>query len=401
MKKTVEREGNPRKGKSWIIAAFSILAIRIFATWFPDATESVYSNGLFAIVRYILDYTFGLLPFPGILLLLIVAIYGLIRRRRKIKCMGGLSSGRKKPRLLYRFLVAISMIWIFYTLSWGFNYLRPSFIMKNGLAEFVPDTIFVKSEARAVMAMMEQVRGEISPGGKEDTISVSHDILPADLNSVLDREVKRTLIAKNYSPAGDVKIRTIWPDGLLLRFGISGIYFPFTGEGHVDGSLTACDLPFTMAHEIAHGYGIADESEANAIAWFALAESEYPVFQYAAYLNHYRFLAAGWMQLDSLEFKVFADSIAPGIRADLLAIRSNRIRYRPWFPEISESVNDFFLRIQGIEQGIRSYGKFVLILKAWQEKNMAGQSYLYKCTLPASSAPFFDLSSSSEISFWK
>lgn len=57
-------------------------------------------------------------------------------------------------------------------------------------------------------------------------------------------------------------MRVLEPAGCLLVFGTAGIFWPFSGEGYVDSGLDSLVIPFTMAHEFAHGFGWTDEGNA-------------------------------------------------------------------------------------------------------------------------------------------
>src|SRR5690606_40629206 len=61
----------------------------------------------------------------------------------------------------------------------------------------------------------------------------------------------------------DIRVQNIKPSGTLRRMSIAGIYNPFTGEANLDNAMPSLPQIFTTAHEIAHGYGITSEGEAN------------------------------------------------------------------------------------------------------------------------------------------
>ena len=75
------------------------------------------------------------------------------------------------------------------------------------------------------------------------------------------------------------------PNGILLRFNSSGVYFPFTGEGHVDNGLHPVSKPFTIAHELGHGYGFGSEDVCNFLGFLACVRSDNPAIRYAGYLT--------------------------------------------------------------------------------------------------------------------
>ena len=92
--------------------------------------------------------------------------------------------------------------------------------------------------------------------------------------------------------SGRVRVRQPWPNGFLLRWSTAGIYIPQTGEGHIDRGLLAVQKPFTIAHEMAHGYGVADEGACNFIAWLACSQSRDPWVRFGGALTYWRYAAA-------------------------------------------------------------------------------------------------------------
>jgi len=60
----------------------------------------------------------------------------------------------------------------------------------------------------------------------------------------------------------------------MRKVGVAGIYMPFTGESYCDGTFPEVVKVFIKAHEMSHGYGVADEGEADYFAYKALSENQ-------------------------------------------------------------------------------------------------------------------------------
>lgn len=71
---------------------------------------------------------------------------------------------------------------------------------------------------------------------------------------------------------------------ILSRISFTGFFFPFTGEANINVSSPACLIPSTIAHELAHQRGIAEEDEANFVGILACLEDGDPVYCYSACL---------------------------------------------------------------------------------------------------------------------
>ena len=91
---------------------------------------------------------------------------------------------------------------------------------------------------------------------------------------VLEREDLVDALEKGWGEASRVfgepgADRSFGPPKPLLAsrsldyLGVSGIYFPFTGEANFNGGTPPVSLPRVMGHEMSHQRGYAREDEAN------------------------------------------------------------------------------------------------------------------------------------------
>ena len=91
-------------------------------------------------------------------------------------------------------------------------------------------------------------------------------------------------ISENYGNA-----KYILSSNLMCYTGITGIYFPFTGEANINVGVPNLYIPSTTLHEMAHQRGYASEDEANFIAYLASINHPHIDFKYSGYilaLNH-------------------------------------------------------------------------------------------------------------------
>jgi hypothetical protein len=152
----------------------------------------------------------------------------------------------------------------------------------------------------------------------------------------------------------------------MMRFSSTGIYIPYFGEGYMAGNLLPFERPFTMAHEMAHGYGITDEGAANFLAFLTCEASPEPMVRYSGYASYWSY-ASGELLRD--EFKALWADLPEGMKADLLAAQKNAARYRGALDKISRKVYARYLKSQRIEDGLRSYSRFVGLVTAWKKKS--------------------------------
>jgi len=181
--------------------------------------------------------------------------------------------------------------------------------------------------------------------------------------------VEKLLEKLNYPTAGTVRGRQLQPKGILLRFSTAGVYFPWTGESNIDAGLHPIQIPFTMAHEFAHGYGFTDEGTCNFLAYLACIQSENKMFQYSGHLSYWRYLASSYRRFDRENYTAYFKTLPKGIIADLYAIDANSDKYPNILPELRDAAYDTYLKTQGIGEWMKSYSRIVMLVKAWREKD--------------------------------
>ena len=236
----------------FIVLGLLTLLLRIPMGLFPAFTEGVYSRGFFLGVRYLLDYTIGWSPIPFSYIVILALIgYWTWKVLRKAK-----PTGPKFKRALLNLAGFAGAFLFFFHFLWGFNYERTPIEQHLGLQldSMTVDQLCFEAEWAARQA--EADRAAI-PGVTTD--SLSDAVIPADLEERVRTAIASTMQAMDYPYAGRVRGRVLVPGGWMLRVGIGGIYNPFTGEGNVSGAQTPQKIPYTMAHEMAHGCGFGDE----------------------------------------------------------------------------------------------------------------------------------------------
>ncbi len=156
----------------------------------------------------------------------------------------------------------------------------------------------------------------------------------------------------------------------LMYNGIIGMFMPLSGEAGVPLSVPPAPMPYTMAHEAAHRLGIASEEEANFAAFLACAESDDIRFLYSGYYSAFTYCYSSLFsvspeQCSNLKeqyleteggYLVFLD------RSDSAAIYG---RYESPLQDVSDQINDTYLKTFSEESGIRSYGEVTDDLIAW------------------------------------
>lgn len=348
----------------WISSGIIAIIIRMVLSDHPEIIEQYYSRGLFPLIRYFLDYTIGLVPFPMIHIFIIglVAIL-FIRIRRFFKL-----PLKWQHRLLTGILGVTTFIsggiFLFLVL-WGFNYGRVPLEIQLQLQPQPLTVEELKTELETTAEQLIQLRAAI-PNVTEEALT--DDYFPSDLEYQLRLALTDWLQQNHYPTPGRMRGRMLYPKGIFLRFSSSGLYFPFTGEGNVDAGLLHLQRPFVLAHELSHGYGFGDEGLCNFLGYMACMNATDPVIRYCGQLGYYRYVASDYLRYYPEEYQRFRANLPIGIPNDLNAINDNLNEYPDIMPRIRYAAYDTYLKAQGIEEGMKNYNRIVMLARAYREK---------------------------------
>ena len=158
----------------------------------------------------------------------------------------------------------------------------------------------------------------------------------------------------------------------LMYNGIIGMFMPVTGESGVPGSVPTVVLPFTMAHEAGHRLSLAAEEQANFAAYLACTYSDDVRFIYSGYYNAFSYCFSALYRADQEKamelYHKYDEDIGVTLvkidRRDTAAVYS---RYDSPLQEVSDQINDTYLKTFDEESGIRSYGEVTDYLIAWYQ----------------------------------
>lgn len=161
------------------------------------------------------------------------------------------------------------------------------------------------------------------------------------------------------------KPKPVLASEVMSYLDISGIYCPFTFEANVNVHQNDSAIPFTMCHELSHLSGYMREDEANFIAFLAGANSNDPDFRYSStFIAMIHASNALYAAAPDLWEQVY-DMKSDAVLRDSTANSKYWQQYDTPVAEASNKVNDTYLKANGQEDGIRSYGRMVDLLLAY------------------------------------
>ncbi len=349
----------------WFIFLLFTLALRVLFQAYPYLTEHFYSRGFFQVVRNILDYLLGWMPFPLVYLLFAFLLWKLGKGIRHLiwdKTRSLLPRLLQSGRHLLSFCCAT--VALFYWL-WGYNYNRVPIEEQLALPPVSLTTEDIKTTLEAQTALVLHLRLQI----QADSSQAMDQTFPAEqLEPAVRQDVQALLQSLQFPTPGHVRGRQpFWP-GFLLRFGAAGIYNPFTGECNIDRGMHDLTKPYNLAHEFCHGYGFGDEGTCNFLAYLALSQSNQPFLRYSAELDYWRELAGTYKRLEPEVYASFRAGLPSGFRADLDHIYQKIDQYPEFFAAFRYTLYDNYLKAQGIPEGMDNYGKVIQLVAAWRQK---------------------------------
>lgn len=352
----------------WMTLGGLAILVRIVASWMPNGVETIYSRGIYQGIRWFIDNTVARSPIPLFYFLVAFLLYYIYRAFKSWQTIQSYSIKAKLQHIGLAVGNVLGFIIFTFLVLWGFNYARVPIetqinINANtlNLKEIITETKWATQEALDARALIPQT----------DTFALDSTFLPnGNLQEIMRKHLVKVLKKYNYPTTGRVRGRQLFPKGLLMRFSTSGVYLPWIGEGHVDGGLHSLQLPFTLAHEMAHGYGHGDEGTCNFLAYLACIESGDPFLIYSGKLTYWRYAASEYKYFKPESYEMFrAATLTRGMHNDLAAIYANSDKYPDILPWMRDTAYDTYLKFQGIEEGIENYSRVVTLVRGWRLKD--------------------------------
>lgn len=334
-----------------------LAVLPFFMLLLPDPTESYigdwYRSWIFPVVRFAYDYTLGWMPLPSFFWLLgiwlLFLFYPLWVRGRQFSIkISGLAL-----RLVY---VAGAFYWL-----WGINYLARTPQEALGLTR---QRIPLEQLENAFCRELDLMRISRPDSFAFEKVGMENEV----------RHSVRTVLEDAGLPAyGRPRIRVLEPKGVLLRLATAGVYMPYVFEGQIDGGMHPAIQGFTMAHEMAHAFGIGHEGSSNLVAYLAGLSSDNELLRYSSHISYWRYLAGEIRKLSREDYHRLWLELDPDIIADIHAIDDYFDRYPDLFPLAQSTIYDHYLKVQGMEEGLGTYRQIIAWVENWYEQK-AGQS---------------------------
>ena len=339
-----------------IILDYAARSSASFAEWYAVTIYPIYAQFFSAIT--------GVVPFSigecALVILIVLLFVWLVRNIYRL-----IRYNKNRFERVVRFisvplLIAVCISFLCVT-NYGTNHRRYSFAAVSGLN--VRDSSV--EELYDLCVLLTETANELRENVSEDengVFQLSSDVWTTAKN------------AKPYFNALNETYPTLYTNGtpkpvlaseVMSYLDISGIYCPFTFEANVNVHMDDVFIPVTMCHELSHLSGYMREDEANFIAFLASTNSDDPDFLYSgtflAMVHASNALYSAdldlWREVHALK--------SDGVLRDTQSNNAYWAQYDTPVAEASNKVNDAYLKANGQEQGVKSYGRMVDLLLAY------------------------------------
>ncbi|MBQ9699461.1 MAG: DUF3810 domain-containing protein [Lachnospiraceae bacterium] len=271
-------------------------------------------------------------------------------------------------------LCAVSVVVFSFVTLCGTNYYRYSFEKYLPYQREASDKEQLYQLCIHLAGKVNEARANIESEDKQGVMALSYD---STYQFMREAEKVMDEFAKDYPAiqwsAGCAK--PVLASHYMSYTDIVGIFIPFTMEANVNVDVVEYNTPSDTLHELAHLRGVMPEDEANYVAYLACVQSERPDFVYSGYMMAYIYATNQLYDEDVDKYMEVRDTLSDGVIRDLVA---NSLYWDQFetpvgdvISDVSTSVNDAYLQVNGQENGVKSYGMVVDLLLAEYKYNLS------------------------------
>lgn len=349
-----------------LLLILSVLTLRFLLKTFPSLAE-LYSTWLFPLLSLPWLLLNRILPLSlGFILVLATTLLGafalmklfyLIFQAIRQKSWAGLR------RFAYLGLALFSVLLTLYFLMHGFHYLRPSLAQRLQLDLHPRQVEDLEAVTRSLMVKASEARRQV----------------PTKADGQLEEELSRAAYLRlaDESPLSwtgvAVRPKLVPLSHYWSYTETTGMYMPFVAEANVNALPPIDEFLFTALHEIAHVRGIAREDEANFWAYYTGIRHSNSLYRYAAHASAYLYCRQALWQVAPERAEQLDQEMPTGLRLDLGQRHHFWKQYEGAVAEAANQVNDQFLKANGEDRGVQSYGEVVDLLLAYELSEQNGK----------------------------
>ena len=262
---------------------------------------------------------------------------------------------------LIRFLLLASILFFLYAACCGVNYYREPFVSQ----EMIESAEISQVD---LVEFCEYTASELNECYKNPESDNEFSVPEYPEGDLLRDEAVTAILS-----IGDTRLIGYYPSPKILRFlsgffssmGVSGIYSPFTIEANINGDMPGMEMPFTACHELSHLRGFMNEGEANYIGWLACINSDNKSFNRSGWLIAWSYAGAALRRTDPGKFAEIYEKLPSEAIRELTENNEFWRSHKTKASDVQDKVNDAYLKSNGQDQGIESYGQLTTLMLTW------------------------------------
>lgn len=256
------------------------------------------------------------------------------------------------------FFLGVSVLVFLYVLNCGINYKRVPFSEEAGIQAVAYTAEDLK---QTCLWLTEEVNARAGLVSRDEAGRMKL----ADDDGKVAAEAMEQLGKQYPSLSGSYpRPKGLRVSEILSYQGLTGIYSPFTVEANYNADMTAYNIPFTACHELSHLRGFMQEEEANFIAFLACKDAPGEDFQYSGYLMSWIYSTNALRRIDAGFWEEVSAGLDERAAADLKENSRFWNSYEGTVAEVSNKVNDTYLKVNGQSDGVESYDRMVDLIVA-------------------------------------
>ncbi len=365
-----KKKETPEWGK-WLwclLPAMIAVLLYVALPYLPWVAEYIFARGLFRLIAFPVEWLVSFLPFSltetavilGIPAIPVVIILWVTRMYRRPE---------QRDRILRRGLrtvaLGLSLALLVFMVMDGANFSRYSITRLMDLPE-----------KEYTARQLQEVAIDLAKHASTAREQVTEDedgcmILSEGLYKTLRKADDGYRVLKEDYPflrAAVWQVKPVTFSHLWSYTGYTGVYCPWLGESSVNVDITPAEIGHTAAHEIAHTAGFAKEDECNFLGYLACVRSGDPDYVYSGYLSAMTYCNNALYDYDEELYKEVMTYCSDGVRRDLSKQRKYWKQFEGPTQDKSQEFNDAFIKVNGVEEGVFSYGQVVRLLLRYYDQ---------------------------------
>lgn len=254
-------------------------------------------------------------------------------------------------------ILKIGVLWfLVFTLNCGINYHRTPFSELSGLPMEASSAAELSELCLWLTDRIEETASRIKT--QENGLCALPDQMREKTRDAMEKLGEEYPELSGWYP----KAKPVFTWVVLSLESLEGVSGPYTMEAHYNPDIPAYNQPAVLCHELSHLKGFMREDEANYIAYLACTGAEDANLQYSGLLLAYTHSINALYRADYERFLRVRPKLCEQAERDYAYHRDYWAQYEGPVSEISDKVNDAYLKANAQEEGSRSYGRMVDLL---------------------------------------